>query len=143
VPYCPVTWLDSKYHCPGYKGAVIGEESPQVPLGSYAYNEYGVSFVANYADPNHGIHVRMNPDLGLGQPTFRALPQPAVSESQVKFPSQTFAIGESRFLSASVDGNPGGYDVLTPSGLNWKGDVGVGNQPLAFDPARHDHTCNQ
>jgi len=141
VPYYPLTWMNLKYHCPGYKGAITGEQSPQPPFGSYAYNEYGVSFFANYADPNHGIDVGMNPNLGLGRPTFRESPSLAVSETQIKLPSEMFAIGESRFLTASVNGNPGGYDVLTCGWLNWKDHAGT--QELAFDQGRHGNNYNQ
>src|SRR6266571_5166979 len=31
VPYYPVKWTNAAYHCPGYKGAVIGEVSPHPP----------------------------------------------------------------------------------------------------------------
>jgi len=36
--YYPVQWTDSKYHCPGYKGAITGFASGHDPFGSYAYN---------------------------------------------------------------------------------------------------------
>jgi len=149
MPYYPVSWLNPKYHCPGYKGAIMGEESPHAPYGSYAYNEYGVSFTVNAENTIHGWYVAMNPNLGLGRPTFRASPQPAVSESQIKSPSQMFSIGESRFLSATINGIPGGYDELTCGWLNWKDYVGpkpsgvTWTEPLAFDQQRHGTTYNQ
>ena len=44
LPYYPVGWTNAAYHCPGYGGVIAGEESPRPPLGSYAYNNAGVSF---------------------------------------------------------------------------------------------------
>jgi prepilin-type N-terminal cleavage/methylation domain-containing protein len=43
LPYYPVKWTHAAYHCPGYRGAIVGEVSPAPPYGSYAYNSRGVS----------------------------------------------------------------------------------------------------
>ena len=128
LPYYPVKWTNAAYHCPGYKAVIAGEESPRPPLGSYAYNEEGVSF------PFHGIPY--NPEFGLGAPTYVSKPRQAVPESRVKVPSEMFAIGESRFLGAKVNGVPGGYDWMICGMLSVR-------HEFAFDPARHDKKYNQ
>lgn len=110
LPYYPIKWLDQAYHCPGYKGVISGADHPRPPLGSYAYNEYGVRpFYVGYEDANRGIHIRFpNENYGLGPPYFSTSPLRATSESQIKIPSEMFAVGESRFLSAKVNNYPGG-----------------------------------
>jgi prepilin-type processing-associated H-X9-DG protein len=52
-----------------------------------------------------------------------------------------FAIGESRFLSAQVNGIPGGRCDMASGMLSWN----VGRSPMdfAFDQARHGKTYNQ
>jgi prepilin-type N-terminal cleavage/methylation domain-containing protein/prepilin-type processing-associated H-X9-DG protein len=128
LPYYPVKWTNAAYHCPGYKGVIAGEKSPRPPFGSYAYNKAGVSC------PLHGVP--HNPEFGLGPPTYVSKPRQAVPQSRVKVPSEMFAIGESRFLSAKVNGVPGGYDDMTCGMLNIR-------REFAFDPARHGKNYNQ
>jgi prepilin-type N-terminal cleavage/methylation domain-containing protein/prepilin-type processing-associated H-X9-DG protein len=128
VPYYPVKWMNAGYHCPGYKGAIAGELSPNPPFGSYAYNETGVSF------PFAGIPY--NPNFGLGPPTYNSKPRQGVPEARVKIPSEMFAIGESRFLSAKVNEVPGGYDRMICGLLNR-------DHEFAFDATRHGKNYNQ
>jgi prepilin-type processing-associated H-X9-DG protein len=128
LPYHPVKWTTAAYHCPGYKGAIAGEEPPYPPFGSYAYNKAGVHFP--------GLGIPDDPEFGLGPPTYVSAPRPAVPESRVKVPSEMFAIGESRFLSAKVNGLPGGYDWMTCGVLKIR-------HEYAFDPARHGKNYNQ
>jgi prepilin-type N-terminal cleavage/methylation domain-containing protein/prepilin-type processing-associated H-X9-DG protein len=132
-PYYPIKWTDRAYHGPGYKGSIAVVTNPATGhdnLGSYAYNWRGVQ----------GYHrgVRGEVELGLRPVQFGAesprRPRiPAVSEANIKVPSQVFAIGESRWMQAPgvfnngdcVDGMFCGY---------------LGKWPL---PARHGKNYNQ
>jgi prepilin-type N-terminal cleavage/methylation domain-containing protein/prepilin-type processing-associated H-X9-DG protein len=132
-PYYPIKWSDRAYHCPGYKGSIAVVTNPIAghdTFGSYAYNWRGVR---GY---QHGV--RGEAELGLGPVQFGAespsRPRiPAVSEANIKVPSELFAIGESRWVQAPgvfnnadcVDGMFCGY---------------LGKWPL---PARHGKNYNQ
>jgi hypothetical protein len=122
-PYYSLNWSNTAFHCPGYKGVNWGPGYHQEGLdrlGSYAYNLDGVR-----ADD------RTNGHFGLGPVVFwRGVP--AVSEAQVRVPSEMFAIGESRFLSASMNDGPGGKDAMR---------CGIPGEP--FEPARHGKNYNQ
>lgn len=126
IPYCPMKWTNTAFHCPGYNGATTAEVYP--PLGSYAYNRTGVSF------PHPGIPFK--PDLGLSPPTFGIEPNLA-TDVRVKVPSEMLAISESRFMSLKENCIPGGYDFLVCGFL--------GANPIslfAFDPKRHGKNYN-
>jgi prepilin-type N-terminal cleavage/methylation domain-containing protein/prepilin-type processing-associated H-X9-DG protein len=134
IPYYPVKWTNMTYHCPGYKGAVAGEEGSHPPYGSYAYNRRGVAF------PFHGL--LYTDAFGLGPPTYRAEPRASVPERLIEAPSEMLAIGESRFLNATANGVPGGYDELT-CGLLQSGPSQFAVRGYLFDPSRHGKTYNQ
>src|SRR5579863_7345917 len=38
-PFYDLAWTNTKYHCPGYKGAITDDVDGHDPLGSYAYKE--------------------------------------------------------------------------------------------------------
>ena len=116
-------WTNSASQCPGYKGAIAGPEFYDAQgglerLGSYAYNFQGVRFVRTIGY------------FGLGPVIFWKGAH-AVSETEVKVPSEMLAIGESRFLNASANGAPV-KDTLI---------CGIPDEP--FDPARHGKNFNQ
>lgn len=136
LPYYPVQWTNSAYHCPGYKGAVKGTGAGSGPRGSYAYNERGVRIGStDYSDPETGVRIRFPPgNFGLG-PRVRAFSAGSVAESAVKVPSEMFAIGESRFLKAPVNGDVGGIPGMLCGALR--------RQSFRFDPVRHGKTYNQ
>ena len=138
--YYPLKWTDRAYHCPGYTGAITGEAGSHPPYGGYAYNARGVSFPANFADPAHGVFVRGTPEFGLGSALFSTIKLPAVSEGQIKVPSEMLAIGESRFLSAKINRIRGGYDEMTCGLVKWNSKI---HYEFAFDPARHRQNYNQ
>jgi prepilin-type processing-associated H-X9-DG protein len=149
LPYYQVNWMDRAYHCPGYKGAFTGVGDHHGPLGSYAYNAKGVSFGSGFADPKRGIYVPSNPGFGLGRVLYYSWPWlwpsvPVISEAQIKMPSGMFAIGESRFFDAKVNGIPGGDCDALCGLLSWRParDGGRKNS-FAFDPARHGKNYNQ
>ena len=140
-PYNPVKWKERRYHCPGYSGAITGTGSGHGPLGSYAYNAIGVrppfagwGNTIRYGSASLGL----GPTLYVSIPSFRG---PATAEPQVRAPSEMLAIGESRFLSAQVNGIPGGRCDMTCGLLGWN--VGRGPMEFAFDPARHGKNYNQ
>lgn len=113
-PYYPVQWTNRDYHCPGYNGLIAGEEGTSAPVGSYGYNDHGVS-------NDIGVKVK-NWNFGLG-PTSYSHPiqdNGTVSESQVAQPSDMLAIGESRFISAQVNiSMRGGGDSLLCGWRSW------------------------
>ena len=122
-PYYPLNWTNKAFHCPGYKGAITGPvHSPNSAyrLGSYAYNYAGT-----------GTHDYMRYYFGLGPMITWEIPP--VAEAQIKVPSEMLAIGDSQFLSAGANQEPGGDDALF-SGLE-------SGHP--FDPALHGRKLNQ
>lgn len=142
--YYPLQWTNSDYHCPGYHGAIdgLGRENHgkpgDPPFGSYAYNACGVSII--------GVGKPFDPDLGLGYlppaimvNSTRKFGRNPVPELRIAAPSEMFSIGESRFVSAGVNGTLGGYDMSTCGLLNWQGN----GFSYRFDPARHGKTYNQ
>jgi prepilin-type N-terminal cleavage/methylation domain-containing protein/prepilin-type processing-associated H-X9-DG protein len=143
--YYPLQWTNADYHCPGYRGLIGGLEVQKPgetvgpPFGSYAYNACGVSII--------GVGKPFNPDLGLGYlpPAIKVngtskFGRNPVPEQRVAAPSEMFSIGESRFISASVNSMLGGKDMSTCGLLNWQG---RNNFNFRFDPARHGKTYNQ
>jgi prepilin-type N-terminal cleavage/methylation domain-containing protein/prepilin-type processing-associated H-X9-DG protein len=96
-PYYRVTWTNAGYHCPGYKGITTGPSKHGADrMGSYTYNLRGSTVgVENSYNKAHE-------HLGLGPIIFWAGAS-AVSEGQVKRPSEMLSIGESRF-DAGLDG---------------------------------------
>jgi prepilin-type N-terminal cleavage/methylation domain-containing protein/prepilin-type processing-associated H-X9-DG protein len=145
-PYYPLRWKERRYHCAGYSGAITGVGSGHGPLGSYAYNARGVRPpFSGWEDASAGISIKYRGGhLGLGPTLYVSFPgsrRPPTSEPQVLVPSEMFAIGESRFLSAQVNGIPGGRCDMASGMLSWN----VGRSPMdfAFDQARHGKTYNQ
>ena len=106
-PYYPLAWTNRAYHCPGYKGTnSLGDSDGTPSYGSYAYNAIG----AGFGDDLPGF-----PVLGLGLRHYDGPTNAAVTrESQVKVPSEMYAIGESKNPCTVVWGNPvgAGWDVL-------------------------------
>src|SRR6267142_5068744 len=144
LPYYPVKWTNAAYHCPGYKGLVAGEHHPKPCYGSYGYNSLGVRPpFAGFDDPGNAIHIRFpNESFGLGAPVHHQPSWRALTEAQIKLPSEMFAIGESRFLNAKVNKSPGGRgDMFVCGFLNWNN----GHIPteFAFAAARHGKNYNQ
>ena len=127
LPYYPVKWTNTAYHCPGYKGVNWGEQvlGNNAPYGSYAYNATG-SWLPGYVPTTN--------EFGLGR---------AVSESQIAVPSEMLAIGESRFLNPMLNGIPGGYDEMRCGWLKWPNNPNDRKTAFAFDPARHGKNYNQ
>jgi prepilin-type N-terminal cleavage/methylation domain-containing protein/prepilin-type processing-associated H-X9-DG protein len=132
-PYYPIKWTDRAYHCPGYKGSIAVVTNPVAghdTFGSYAYNWRGV----------RGYHrgTLGETELGLGPVQFGAesprRPRiPAVSETDIRVPSEMFAIGESRWMQApGVFNNADCVDGMFCGCL--------GKWPL---PARHGKDYNQ
>jgi len=149
VTYYPLKWTNAAYHCPGYHGMIGGLELQKPgqtvgpPFGSYAYNALGVSFL--------GSGKPFNVDLGLGYfaPTIKVIGSTnkfgrnPVPEQYIAVPSEMFSIGESRFVSPSVNGADGGQDLARCGLLKWQGTNIWGPFNFRFDPARHGKTYNQ
>ena len=146
--YYPHKWTNSDCHFPGYRGMIgglevqNGSETWGPPYGSYAYNGSGVSIF--------GFGKPFNSDLGLGyfSPSImingsRKYGRNPVPEQRIVAPSEMFAIGESRFVSPTVNGMPGAPDLLMCGLLKWQGTSIKGSFNFQFDPARHGKTYNQ
>ena len=93
-PYYPLQWRDYRgernYHCPTYHG-LINANGGMGGSGSYAYNAWGTGF--DY-DTVAGVITDFSAGLsGLGTNSYAAR---AISESQVKAPSDLFAFGDAR-----------------------------------------------
>jgi prepilin-type N-terminal cleavage/methylation domain-containing protein/prepilin-type processing-associated H-X9-DG protein len=127
-PYYPLSWTNKAYHCPGYQGAITGPVFGGAPdrLGSYAYNVHGSGSAWTTGDEGKVLK-----RFGLG-PLMTWPEAKAVSEAQVKVPSEMLAIGESQFLKTSSNDSVGGQDVLF-----------CGLARHTFDPARHGKNYNQ
>ena len=140
LPYDPVKWSDLTYHCPGYKGAIVGVSAVKRgsigPFGSYAYNARGVI-------PTWSTNaVIKNPEtLGLGGNGYAKSVSGRItgvtSEGQIVAPSEMLAIGESRWKNQGDEGVKGGHDFMEG------GMIYVNRGALAFDPARHGKNYNQ
>ncbi len=142
LPYYPLNWLHREYHCPGYKGAVAGWVGSTPPVGSYAYNQHGVAIPGGgYSDPNRGIYIQFTNWFGLGEPYFKTSRLRAVSDAQIKVPSEMFAIGESRFLNKKENSYPGGTCDMVCGLLNFHATPDA--DPWAFGEQRHGKSYNQ
>jgi len=102
-PFYKVSWTNKSYHCPAYKGKISltgdGFYDGVSSTGSYAYNRGGT-------DLNGGT-VGSRTFLGLsgsGAPSTSDF-VPAIRESQVLFPSELFAMADSRVEHVSFAGS--------------------------------------
>lgn len=139
LPYDPIKWTDTTYHCPEYKGAIKGstilKDGWTFPGGSYAYNALGarVTWSTNRVITNNDL-------LGLGGraslKSRAGLVTGVTSEGQVVAPSEMFAIGESRWKAQGIP-DSGGRDYMQC------GMIGVNRGVGAFDPMRHGKNYNQ
>lgn len=140
LPYYPLKWTNSAYHCPGYKGAIEGVSKDKGgwigPFGSYAYNARGV--ISTWGTNA----VIKNPEtLGLGgkgySKTVSGRITGVTAEGQIVAPSEMFAIGESRWKNQGSEAAKGGHDFMQG------GMIYVNRGAFAFDPARHGKNYNQ
>jgi prepilin-type N-terminal cleavage/methylation domain-containing protein/prepilin-type processing-associated H-X9-DG protein len=137
TPYYQVQWTNRAYHCPGYKGAIslFAGSLPHDPLGSYAYNSDGVG---NY-DSLSPLYTKGLLCLGLSNSRRH---KAAVSQSQVRMPSEMLAIGESRHRGEREVSNDSCVFVMYCGNIaerEWFHSY-YGNPPL---PERHGKNYNQ
>jgi prepilin-type N-terminal cleavage/methylation domain-containing protein/prepilin-type processing-associated H-X9-DG protein len=94
-PYYKLKWQDRVYHCPAYKGLIVAGTltNRMGPIvGSYAYNRNGIGYPnGNDTDPGRFLGLS-----GVTNPGAPSLAVPAISESRVLFPSEMFAMADSR-----------------------------------------------
>ncbi len=95
--YYPLKWTEPSYHCPAYQGPITANPSDGYFSGSYGYNACGTDVM------NTGSAAALS--LGLGNLNYvywaTAHVFNPVSESQVRVPSEMFAIGDSRVTKSS------------------------------------------
>jgi prepilin-type N-terminal cleavage/methylation domain-containing protein/prepilin-type processing-associated H-X9-DG protein len=139
LPYYPVKWTNPAYHCPGFRGPISAEAKPYPydhdPFGSYAYNWDGV---LGYQPAAPG----QTEGLGLGSVLYDVAhrgPVPAVSEAQVKAPSEMFAIGESRHRRETPVFNDAECVCAMFCGYLWDEE----RESAAALPERHGRNYNQ
>jgi prepilin-type N-terminal cleavage/methylation domain-containing protein len=135
IPYYPLNWTNHAFHCPGYTGAIAGPSVNSVlhgvdRFGSYAYNASGGVVLDD-------TYVKDHEHFGLG-PILYWADAPAVSEAQVKVPSEMLAIAESkvvivRGLVTTDADSPNGQDVLYCGVWPWE----------LFVPERHGKKYNE
>lgn len=93
-PYYKLWWQDNHYHCPAYKGVILGvthgKQEDVAFMGSYAYNRGGTDRAGGRQ--NSSTFLGLSGCGTTGTPTF----VPAISGSQVLDPSEMFAIGDAR-----------------------------------------------
>jgi prepilin-type N-terminal cleavage/methylation domain-containing protein len=94
IPYYPLNWTNSAYHCPAYRGAVFGTRDNQVynyngqtfdffyNIGSYGYNGFGFG-----AESGMGLGGYTDDNESFISPT---------PESRVVAPSEMFEMMDSR-----------------------------------------------
>jgi prepilin-type N-terminal cleavage/methylation domain-containing protein/prepilin-type processing-associated H-X9-DG protein len=118
--YTRIQWTNRDFHCPTYKGEISAEE------GSYAYNVFGTSSLLTAGDAWTWLGLGWYD--GLGSP-------PRVTESQVKMPSEMFAIADTRMI--------GPQPPLLPNGA---GGYLMGGSfppfPDEYQPLRHGNGFN-
>jgi prepilin-type N-terminal cleavage/methylation domain-containing protein/prepilin-type processing-associated H-X9-DG protein len=142
--YYWVGWTNRAYHCPGYKGQISDLSLPNVPIGSYGYNEDGVAISGGgLIDPYRNLYIRFTNKFGLGpwRPSS-AFSDNAIRENQVLFPSEMLALGETRWKGAEANGRPGPQDWLDCGLQRIHGGRGAGRLLFPFDPARHGKNYN-
>ncbi|HVY68977.1 MAG TPA: prepilin-type N-terminal cleavage/methylation domain-containing protein [Verrucomicrobiae bacterium] len=80
MPYSPLAWTNRNYHCPAYKGLVGYYQNDQsVPVGSYSWN--GLTAYDGF---------------GLSGVNSSGNDTPPTLESDVKAPSELFAVSDAR-----------------------------------------------
>jgi prepilin-type N-terminal cleavage/methylation domain-containing protein/prepilin-type processing-associated H-X9-DG protein len=119
--YNPLSWTNRACQCPAYRGAVTTEPNDSLPgySGSYAYNGWGTQTPSSLSSLT---------SLGLGDEDYGGPENPAtgqqakvppVSESQVKAPSEMFAISDARIrITGVVHPNMQGEDFMVCEPIN-------------------------
>ena len=100
-PYYILKWTDISYHCPAYRGPIAAKISDGF-AGSYGYNGLGTDVQET------GSAAALSFGLGFFNYTYwdTARNFKAVPESQVKIPSEMFAIGDSRVVQSTPPPSP-------------------------------------
>jgi hypothetical protein len=129
-PYYPLKWTNVAYHCPGYKGLVTDSMgTTNVYSGSYAYNAWG--FVINSGAGN----------MGLSTPSDITVPVKYVRISDVKSPSDMFAIAESRISSSPAPGLMLLYPTAAPDFMVTEAFRLTPNAPQLRHGAKYNQLC--
>jgi prepilin-type N-terminal cleavage/methylation domain-containing protein/prepilin-type processing-associated H-X9-DG protein len=107
-------WGQGVFKCPNYKwafleGSGLSDGAIVVALGAYAYNGFGAAAVTTTDRVLNG---------GLGPPHSTGTPWPAVRDTDVKAPSDMFALGDSKLLDIWPNGTKGG-DWQYPGAYWW------------------------
>ena len=142
-----MSYTNTAYNCPGYRGTNFYSGTSWPSYGSYAYNAGGVV----NAPITTGTYPPLVLGLGIDQ---QMLMIPPIKESQVRVPSEMIAITESRLitdvnnplfvLESGVDfggTSPHGWVNPARHGTNYNtlycdGHVVAVNPSVLFDPAK-------
>jgi prepilin-type N-terminal cleavage/methylation domain-containing protein/prepilin-type processing-associated H-X9-DG protein len=152
IPYYSLSWGNRNFHCPGYKLAIRfpgqfsimnGDHEATLTTGSYC-GSYGYNGGGSW-NPRLG-QMFSPPHLGIGEgyedyqvigPRDIPTVPPAISESQVKAPSEMLTIGDSRLWQFPIAFNPFKY--------SWVGDSALtcgGTPDFVSTPQRHGRNYN-
>jgi prepilin-type N-terminal cleavage/methylation domain-containing protein/prepilin-type processing-associated H-X9-DG protein len=144
-PYYPLAWTNRNFHCPGYDLTIRGPGTHNAGNGTITDGGYYGSY--GYNAPGSWNELGSCPHLGLGEglhydyngPGTVPIFPPAISESQLKAPSEMLAIGDSRSVKDLI--------ALNPSKLGWAGyyvlSCGDQGAPGWFSiPPRHGRNYN-
>jgi prepilin-type N-terminal cleavage/methylation domain-containing protein/prepilin-type processing-associated H-X9-DG protein len=121
-PYYVLAWTNRDFHCPAYKGKIKNPSNSYPPYGSYAWNRTGTGGA---------------PFLGLSD-TFSpgdAVPAVPTSESQIKVPSDMFAVSDARLTSFGV------FPSEAPPGTGFPLTI-IGSIMPEYQPFRHGKAFN-
>src|SRR6266568_4494734 len=129
VPYYPLHWTNTGFHCPAYKGKIGYWTDPSTfgGIGSYGYNAGGIADPF-YSTPQH---------LGLGPAVAApiAFPNPVpISEAQLRAPSEMLGISDTPSFVWVDAPEPNASDNL---------DLIHSGASYAKDPTRHGKNYNQ
>ena len=97
-PYYRLSWTNTSYHCPTYKGVISrpGDQPYFTAYGSYAYNASGTE---GHGEGTFSVEYLGLSGFGAPHPGF----VPAIHESRVLIPSEMFAIADARVTRLSID----------------------------------------
>ena len=135
APYYPVSWTNRAYHCPGYKGRILGHTPVSTSdgtwigyTGSYGYNGFGTDV----------LDIRSALGLGaLGSRTATVTSAPPVRASAVQAPSEMIVFADSQTDWLPWDPTAGEDRLYAPP----ESLQGPGSEVAAYPP-RHGQDYN-
>ena len=104
TPYYKLTWTNPAFHCPAYRGRMTDNATLAAePTGGYAYNRDGTWYGGGSGTDPRKLQLGLGNSHHIGG---AVQPLKPISESQVRFPAEMFAMSDSRHirLRTPIDG---------------------------------------